>query len=925
MSVLGKIKEIHKKQVLLGILYMVSFLVIGFCLGILPHGQFLTDGLMYAVVGQSNVSNLESVFSFNYLNQYIPYGMRLTEAFGVFFLAHLCALTGISEAVVFQTIVFLFYTLSYISLLWVMIKLSDNRFIAWVITVVFFMNPCMVAQKGVPTIYLGILFLPVLLLELYKFNQFIVLKLDDDYKTVVNNKKDWIYIIINFLMFLIEASTSWYIAIIIACGVCLYFLMYYLSYVKEKSIFKLVQLYIVYTIIPWIVALALILLITPREVAETTTAFDFMNGSSIDILTMLLPCSGQLLGRFIGVDKVIPDNEYIPGNGVNFYLGYTILILIIWSVFWKKGRNRNEMALAISGVILFIISLGPGLRIACTLNESMLSEIGQYRLPLENDILIFPWANLFMKFPLNIMRAVYRWYIGAIFLFIILAAVTLGKIRKYHKFGIILTNILCVCLLIEFLPSGFSNSGVYNYKEYEQVYEDCVEELEGIFEGENNKLVFSSYDFNSNTYLVPLIMSQLDDCETYSGAGDKARGFATRFQPQCVLECETSADPESIAVNITKIAELKLADYVVFPYFDLSNAVYSWPADESIVEKTKDITKQVEEQLDGRYNIIYLPHYMIVELSSDDNYMLVVDAEKESEHAVFLPSDEGFGSKYAIEIKKVSYTQQINPEDDMLYVSSILKGKDEDGININVEYYNENDVLLNSDVITVHETEKYALTEFTLDIPNGTNYIKYDFYNDTEGTSYLKKLYSTTYKAENIMKTSEMIEMENLVGLEVESMKNVSAENEKLDFTEDSALLLKDNKMNTGQNMNINLDLYLGEENSQDIEILNKWLEWQQDMTFALAYHSDDDSYYFNISNDGKEAYGCSWSLADMPKDTWNNLNITFDKGHIMVKINEKVVVEEECGFENLHISQQPIRVGNGMVGKVKNFKYNAN
>lgn len=174
-----------------------------------------------------------------------------------------------------------------------------------------------------------------------------------------------------------------------------------------------------------------------------------------------------------------------------------------------------------------------------------------------------------------------------------------------------------------------------------------------------------------------------------------------------------------------------------------------------------------------------------------------------------------------------------------------------------------------------------------------------------------------------VIKTEEIAFAERMLGKKILTVENVDVEANELKFGNDSNIMLQDDEEKKDYTyMNMQIDLLI--ENQGNVEIINKWNGWLDDMTFSVSYHVDDNKYYFNISQSGYEVYTCSWKLEDMPKDIWNTLNITFDKGSILVKINEKIVVKEECGFESLHASSQPIRVGNGMVGKVKEFKYDA-
>ena len=173
------------------------------------------------------------------------------------------------------------------------------------------------------------------------------------------------------------------------------------------------------------------------------------------------------------------------------------------------------------------------------------------------------------------------------------------------------------------------------------------------------------------------------------------------------------------------------------------------------------------------------------------------------------------------------------------------------------------------------------------------------------------------------IETEKTVQMEKLLGKTVLAYQNVEVTENELNFAGDSHIVLQDNTDETEYTyMRILMNLLI--DNDGDVEIINKWNAWLDDMTFSLAYHADDECYYFNISQDGKLAYTVEWSLSDMPKGTWNTLSMIFDKGNIIVRVNDKIVVQEKCEFRSMHASSQSIRIGNGMTGGIKDFEYNA-
>lgn len=926
MTVIGCLKDKlgDRKKITEIFLHFTIFIVLGMQLGVMPIGEMMTNGLMYNYIGTSNIVNLENIFQLNDPSTWFPYGMRLTESFGGTFFYRFIALAGLSGIHSLQMTLFIFYTIGYICMIKAMNIICKNKFASIILTLIYFWNPAMLAQQGVPPLYFGILFIPVLILDFLHFQGYIQSKLESKQCNFSFERKDLWYIFTNFLCFLVLAFSSWYLAVIMACATCLYYLVFLFFYIRKIAFYKLFFNYWEYMLIPWLIALSINLLMTPRAIASTSTAFNFMNGSSIDVMTMLLPSySLQLIGSFFSIEKWIPQNSYIPGNGVQFYFGYTLIVLSLISIAWKKTKNKTNISALFTIIVLLVISLGPGLRVGCTLNKDMIAELGPYRLPLEENILQFPWGWLFEKFPLNIMRAVYRWYIGVIPVVIVLAARVLSVLFKGGKRGRLVAYIICVCMFIEFIPrvDYLINLKVDHYNKYEQVYNDCVEELNGIFEGDNVKLAFCSYDYNDNTYMVPLIMRDMANCVSYSGAGDKARGLAKPYTPQCVYDFMHDSTPESLAINITKMNAFQLADYAILPYYDLSNAIYSWPMRANIVNRTKKIAEQVAERLEDEYEIIRLDHYMIIKLENKVNEQYIdLLADKDSENSKFFPLDDGFGSKYAFDTEHLQHSQMIQDEFDGLYIYCVTKTQEAKAPQLCIDFKDENGILIDTNTFLLEQGKEYTLTELNVSVPNGTHTADYYFSSEDEGKVYLKKIQIVPYNEESIGKSDMEIALEKTLGHRIEHFENTKLVNDAIYFSENSNLIIKDSDVSVGEKMSLKMDIYFS--NETDVEIINKWSDWEKQMTFALSWHQSDEQYYFNFSNDGVNVESVAWSLSEMPKNQWNTLELSFDHGMLSVTINNKEIISKKYDFANLYTSNLPLHLGNGLTGMLKNFEY---
>lgn len=169
--------------------------------------------------------------------------------------------------------------------------------------------------------------------------------------------------------------------------------------------------------------------------------------------------------------------------------------------------------------------------------------------------------------------------------------------------------------------------------------------------------------------------------------------------------------------------------------------------------------------------------------------------------------------------------------------------------------------------------------------------------------------------------TEDMVLMRKIFGRNILSCDNVELTDNAAVFKGDSFVVLGDNSDQRAlQKMELAMELWL--DNDCSTEIVNKWSGWLDNMTFALAYHENEQAYYFHISENGSNVYVCSWGLEYMPKSTWNSFRFSFEQGLVRVYVNGQCIVEENSGFTRVHVSDQPVRIGDNLSGKIKNFEY---
>lgn len=595
------------------------YFFIGVYTGVMPffRGAYYY-GLYYCTVGMMNTptKGIGGLFETIRPQFFIPYGCHLMETYGLSFITYFFNLFGMSVIDSTKWGFFICYTISFITLLIFLYKITRNSYISLLYTLLFFIVPAFrYASRLVPPVYLGVISFPVSFLIDYYI-----------YKSLKERKRiSWPLFILIILIRIYVVSFSWYTAVIGACISCGFFLIFIIMLFLDR--YKTFLFYLKNILVPWALALFLLLCITPTGASESKQTQEFFNGCSIDIFTLLFPTKEQAissLGVYLPVENginnaqslgnIIKDGFYMVGNGNVWYLGYAAIITAIGALIWKKTRKKELIALAIVGLGFLIISLGPGLKFGEMLPYELYAQYGKYELPLEEDVFLFPWRFIFDIVPFSSMRAVSRWIYGMIPITLLLSAIFIKELCTGEKNKIWLAALIGIIAIIEYLPNGMKEV-IYYDDMLNQLVADTSLEIEPIVNNEHNRLVICTYDYNTNAYATPIIMSQLDQCVTYSGAGDKSRDIAEPHQPTVVLECQREVVPDKIAEYIESIEQQNLGEYVLLPYFDVSNAVYVWPARDDIIKRTKNIANEVNKYLGGKYTIYNTEHYMIIDLN----------------------------------------------------------------------------------------------------------------------------------------------------------------------------------------------------------------------------------------------------------------------------------------------------------------------
>ena len=616
--------EVPVKKYIYTILGIKVYLRIGAYLGVIPFfkGMYYY-GLYYSTCGMmyTPTRSIWGFFQTIRPNLFIPHGSHLMETYGLSFITYPMICMGISADKATKLGFFVIYTLAFLSLALLFYKITNNSFLALVYIILFFLQPMLRnAARMEPPVFLGILALPVSSLLDYRMFYLLRREKGADTATVIRE------IMVCFLIRMYVVSFSWYISVIAACMSCGFFLLDILFEYIHSSFLKKLKEYIIYVIAPWFCSLFILLLVTPRETSTFSESIEFFNSSSLDLATLFVPSKEQLIADYLPYlpsetplyntvsnnllsYNIIPENFYKSGTGSAYYLGYAVIISVIIGV--AATKRKWIKAMLVTFLVFLTVSLGPGLKILTLSDMSELMDYGRYYLPLDKDIFVFPWRGIYNIIPFSSMRAVARWLYGGIIPLLIMSAAGVRYTAKKSGLKSFIIAVFAVVSILEYYP-GIRKP----VEEYEQMYgnmlADSASEIEPLVNKENARLVFCNYDFNTNTYMIPPIMSVLDKSVTYAGAGDKSRDIAEKYQPECVIRCQRSADPDEIVASISSIKEEGLAEYILLPHFDLRDGVYGWPEDDSVILHASEIANEVEKKLQGTYDVIETTHYTIV-------------------------------------------------------------------------------------------------------------------------------------------------------------------------------------------------------------------------------------------------------------------------------------------------------------------------
>ncbi|SDI06404.1 hypothetical protein [Desulfosporosinus hippei] len=913
------------------------FILCGLLLGLIPTIGLPSLGINIMTLGKvQDIADNSGILDFSLDSILYPYGGLVNEGFGIIFIAKLLMFLGISGLNALSITYFILFLISFSSLAILLKKITHNRIIVVLLTAVHFMSPFLMAQSGIPPIFFGVMMLPLsALCDFFLFKA--VYEIEQMSHNLVRSDKPaliaWI-LLFSILVRLVISSIGWYSAVISAVGSCLFFIIYSFFRLNKANIKQLVLRYIVYIIIPWVIGMALILFLTPREAASFRSSMEFFNGNSVDMITLLFPGLSQALAN------ILPSTSYFMGSGNSLtgdvtmwsnYLGYTMMIISLTLIFKKKYRNRITASLAITLLVTLILSLGPGLKVLGTvLQESS----PNYSLSLD-EVLVFPWSFIYKIFPLSSMRAVYRWLFVPKFVLLILSSVYLSKLYMSGKWQRAVSIILCVLCVVEFLPSRVITGDIFYqsryYKMALEIKADTIDELQGIVTKENAISALCSYDFDSNGFLVAHIVEGLG-IKTYAGAGDKALTLAKGYIPSDVLYLQQTAQPEDLAKYITIVKAKGLCDYVLLPKFALREDSYWWPSTNEVIEKTKKIADTVVELLEKEFTIYQTEHYTVIDLTDrgeEGRYLFSHESILETQSDNVIKEGKILGSEYALNINrkyKVDTTISIPDGDDSMYLLLYHRGLEHEvgELSVSLKLMDGNGSVLKTIEKMIPYGEDYSKYETGFDLGKGVSSVEVTVSNKDIPGCAVKSILFQSYSSGKVFRSNNEQIFEILGFSDVNNAKNVEVTSDEAVFSGDSYIIMTDQQADLGENIEISMDLWLNKDqmDEDDARIITKWNSWQKDMSFTIA--SKKESIAIIFSSDGTKWEGLFLDKDLIPTERWNNLRIAFNDGLIGIFVNDALVDKKQLTFSKMFVGNTNVEVGENIEGKIKNFHYNA-
>lgn len=349
-----------------------------------------------------------------------------------------------------------------------------------------------------------------------------------------------------------------------------------------------------------------------------TMPIDFFRGQGVDLYTMLVPSSlfwtYDALGMVFDISKAA---AYGDGSNIAFnFAGYaaiaSALVMLGGLLFVRKPLGPTLAALALSGLVACILSLGPSLKYKSwdMQRADQGARFSTYLMPAEKAVMSLGTDYLYENVPgVRNIRVLARWQGVVHFALVafVLALVTL-LVKRDKKW---LAMALALVALVESMPNLREAyvQGVAKRGEAESVRDSYLPELMRLTAPRERVVLIQLHDGAEENHFMVDYFCPKANLNCYNIAGDKAMEIVRDRWPQ---EVEQLLVRQNVEQNIRQLFRDDSLDVAIVTLFDLRRLAYSRHAggvDKSAVQARVDgiIAAGDYSRTDGEYFITLRP------------------------------------------------------------------------------------------------------------------------------------------------------------------------------------------------------------------------------------------------------------------------------------------------------------------------------
>jgi hypothetical protein len=322
-------------------------------------------------------------------------------------------------------------------------------------------------------------------------------------------------------------------------------------------------------------AVALYRWYAPPVLGAEPTAF--LRSMGIDVTTLIVPSHYVWVADLFGTAR---DHSALWGDGTNSaynYVGVTCVVLAGVAIVVRR-RQHYVVALGCAGLIAFVLSLGPALKVSDVRGPaSGRPTSASYLMPANAATAEFPWGPVFRLPGPAQVRATYRWSATARLVLVVLAALGVDWLLRRQRgrtVGVLL-GLLAVAGLAPNVPLLLSEYRDH-YRSRAAFDASLVSALRTATRpGETAFFVNSDADYNDYlvNYLAPTVK-----LSALNAGGDKNAWVARSAWPTPIADLTR---PNAGRAQAARALESRVVDVLILPYFDLRWDAYAWPPNET--------------------------------------------------------------------------------------------------------------------------------------------------------------------------------------------------------------------------------------------------------------------------------------------------------------------------------------------------------